>query len=86
MTLQKGGDELSQRLASHDDHLSYLFTLLTHDKTFITACQFLEDLLQARKSVLNLNTIRECLHLSTYGLRFFKMGQVLKLQIIIRTA
>ena len=59
MLVQKGGDELAEKLALHDDCLSYLFTLLAHEKTFITACQFLEDLLQARKSVLNLTSISE---------------------------
>ena len=56
------GEELSRRLTEHDDMLSYVFTLLGHGKTCITACQFLEDLLQARKEVLNLSTISEYLH------------------------
>ena len=56
------GEELSRRLTERDDMLSYVFTLLGHGKTCITACQFLEDLLQARREVLNLASIRECPH------------------------
>ncbi|KAK2190340.1 hypothetical protein NP493_84g05051 [Ridgeia piscesae] len=52
------GEELSRRLTERDDMLSYVFTLLGHGKTCITACQFLEDLLQARREVLNLASIR----------------------------
>ena len=55
--LQKYGEELACQIAEHDDVLDYVFTLLQHDKTCLTACQFLEDLLQARKQVLNLNNI-----------------------------
>ena len=55
--LQKYGEELGREIAEHDDVLDYVFTLLGHDKTCLTACQFIEDLLQARKQVLNLNSI-----------------------------
>ncbi|KAK2149750.1 hypothetical protein LSH36_438g02046 [Paralvinella palmiformis] len=55
--VEKYGEELACQIAEHDDVLDYVFTLLQHDKTCLTACQFLEDLLQARKQVLNLNNI-----------------------------
>ncbi|ELU14681.1 hypothetical protein CAPTEDRAFT_176924 [Capitella teleta] len=42
---------------NEDEHLDYLFSLLCQEKTFLTACQFLEDILQASKHVLNLNLI-----------------------------
>eukprot|EP00918_Siedleckia_nematoides_P024820 GHVU01053597.1.p1 GENE.GHVU01053597.1~~GHVU01053597.1.p1 ORF type:complete len:770 (-),score=71.82 GHVU01053597.1:2839-5148(-) len=51
------GEDLAQNLTERDDILNYLFVLLTHDKSCLNACQFLEDLLQARRTVLNLQSI-----------------------------
>lgn len=51
------GEELARGLTEREDILNYLFVLLTHDKTCLNACQFLEDLLQARRTVLNLQSI-----------------------------
>lgn len=51
------GEDLAKELTVHDDILNYMFTLLAHEKTCLTACQFLEDLLQARRQVLNLTSV-----------------------------
>jgi len=71
------GEELSRRLTERDDMLSYVFTLLGHGKTCITACQFLEDLLQARREVLNLASIRECPHSTSQQLYTSRVPTVL---------
>ena len=42
-----------------EDVLSYMFTLLAHQKTFIIACQLIEDMLQSKKILLDLNKISE---------------------------
>ena len=55
--LQKDGEEIAQGLMVHMETYNYMFTLLAHDKTCMPACQFLEDLLQSRKQVLNLTQI-----------------------------
>ncbi len=56
---EPGGGELSEKLTQDEVLMQYVFTLLTHKKTYMTACQFLEDMLQARRNVLNLNSVRE---------------------------
>ena len=53
------GETLGKKLTQNNDMMMYVFTLLAHKKTHMTACQFLEDILQARKTVLNLNTVRK---------------------------
>ena len=58
------GSDLSEKLTENADLMQYVFSLMAHKKTYMTACQFLEDMLQARRQVLNLNTIRESLSLS----------------------
>jgi Trpc4-associated protein len=60
------GEELAASLTKHEDILNYMFTLLTYDKTCLTACQFLEDMLQARRQVLNLNNISNLKNLISY--------------------
>jgi hypothetical protein len=61
--VQKDSQGIMQELADRDEHMDYLFSLLTQDKTYLTACQFLEDILQARKNVLNLKNISTCYHI-----------------------
>ena len=46
-------------LMDQEDVLSYMFTLLVHQKTFINSCQLIEDMLQSKKILLDLNKIRE---------------------------
>ena len=55
--LQDLGERLTAELTVHEDILTYCFRLLAHDKTCLMACQFLEDLLQARRQVLNLQSV-----------------------------
>ena len=59
--MKEEGEEIGRQLTEHEDLLNYVCTLLAHDKTCLTACQFLEDLLQARRQVLCLSTIRKFL-------------------------
>ena len=40
-----------------DDVLNYVFTLLSHTKTFINSCQLIEDMLQSKRQVLDLHRI-----------------------------
>ncbi|CAL1542010.1 unnamed protein product [Lymnaea stagnalis] len=40
-----------------DETMNYLFTLLANKKTFVNACQLIEDILQHRKDVLDLHRI-----------------------------
>ncbi|KAI8746483.1 short transient receptor potential channel 4-associated protein-like isoform X1 [Biomphalaria glabrata] len=40
-----------------DETMNYLFTLLATKKTFVNACQLIEDILQHRKDVLDLHRI-----------------------------
>ncbi|XP_059171134.1 short transient receptor potential channel 4-associated protein-like isoform X2 [Physella acuta] len=40
-----------------DETMNYLFTLLAAKKTFVNACQLIEDILQHRKDVLDLHRI-----------------------------
>lgn len=42
---------------SCDETMNYLFTLLASKKTFVNACQLVEDILQHRREVLDLHTI-----------------------------
>ena len=56
--MQSDGDKLAKQLTEDDDLLAYTFNLLAHTKTCLMACQFIEDLLQARRNVLNLHSIR----------------------------
>lgn len=56
---QPMGDQVTCKLLESDDVLNYVFTLLAHPKTFINACQLIEDMLQSRKDVLDLHRIRE---------------------------
>lgn len=40
------GEKVARELTDQQDFLSYLFTLLANEKTFLLACQTIEDLLQ----------------------------------------
>ncbi|CAI9716469.1 Hypothetical predicted protein [Octopus vulgaris] len=51
------GERVISRVLSKDDILNYIFTLLAQKKTFIAACQLLEDMLQMRQEVLDLHKI-----------------------------
>lgn len=51
------GERVTLKVLSKDDVLNYIFTLLAHKKTFIAACQLLEDMLQIRREVLDLHKI-----------------------------
>ncbi|XP_052817711.1 short transient receptor potential channel 4-associated protein-like isoform X2 [Mya arenaria] len=51
------GEEVTTYLMEQEDVLSYMFTLLAHQKTFINACQLIEDMLQSKKILLDLNKI-----------------------------
>ena len=53
------GQDLSDKLSNNEELLQYVFSLLSQKKTHMTACQFIEDILQSRKTVLNLNTMRK---------------------------
>jgi hypothetical protein len=44
-------------LMEDDDVLNYVFTLLSHTKTFINSCQLIEDMLQSKRQVLDLHRI-----------------------------
>ena len=52
-------------LSEQDDFVSYVFTLLAFDATAHTAAQMIEDVLQARRSILNLTSIRKS-HMIAY--------------------
>lgn len=51
------GEKVTTLLMEQDDILSYMFTLLAQKKTFINACQLIEDMLQSKKILLDLNNI-----------------------------
>ena len=55
--LQTVGEQVTTLLMEQDDILSYMFTLLAQQKTFINACQLIEDMLQSKKILLDLNKI-----------------------------
>lgn len=57
--LQSIGEQVTSLLMVDDEVLNYVFTLLAHQKTFINACQLIEDMLQSRKEVLDLHRISE---------------------------
>ncbi|XP_041375962.1 short transient receptor potential channel 4-associated protein-like [Gigantopelta aegis] len=50
-------EKVSHELLTNDDIINYIFTLLAHKKTFINACQLIEDMLQSRREVLDLHRI-----------------------------
>lgn len=52
------GEQVTSLLMVDDEVLNYVFTLLAHQKTFINACQLIEDMLQSRKEVLDLHRIK----------------------------
>ena len=56
---QSIAEKVSQELLCNDDTINYIFTLLAHKKTFINACQLIEDMLQSRREVLDLHRISE---------------------------
>jgi len=60
---QTVGEAVTSYLMEQENVLSYMFTLLTHQKTFINACQLIEDMLQSKKILLDLNKIRKSLNL-----------------------
>lgn len=51
------GDQVINMLMEDDEVLNYVFTLLTHKKTFINSCQLIEDMLQSKRQVLDLHRI-----------------------------
>ncbi|VDI28622.1 Trpc4-associated protein [Mytilus galloprovincialis] len=51
------GDHVINILMEDDEVLNYVFTLLSHTKTFINACQLVEDMLQSKRQVLDLHRI-----------------------------
>ena len=53
------GEDLATKLSNDEGLLQYVFSLLAQKKTHMTACQFIEDMLQSRKTVLNLNSMRK---------------------------
>ncbi|XP_053402088.1 short transient receptor potential channel 4-associated protein-like isoform X2 [Mercenaria mercenaria] len=57
MTPTTVGEQVTTYLMEQEDVLSYMFTLLAHQKTFIIACQLIEDMLQSKKILLDLNKI-----------------------------
>ena len=57
--LQPVGDQVTSKLLESDEVLNYIFTLLASQKTFVNACQLIEDMLQSRKDVLDLHRIRK---------------------------
>ncbi|KAH3768358.1 hypothetical protein DPMN_169570, partial [Dreissena polymorpha] len=58
MTPTTVGDQVTMCIMDQEDVLSYMFTLLAHQKTFINACQLIEDMLQSKKILLDLNKIK----------------------------
>ncbi|KAK3086456.1 hypothetical protein FSP39_018709 [Pinctada imbricata] len=50
------GERVMNKLVDYEI-LNYVFTLLAHQKTFIIACQLIEDMLQSTKEVLDLHKI-----------------------------
>ncbi|XP_061163195.1 short transient receptor potential channel 4-associated protein-like isoform X1 [Saccostrea echinata] len=52
------GEQVTAILMADDEVLNYVFTLLAHQKTFINACQLIEDMLQSRREVLDLHRIK----------------------------
>lgn len=67
LTTTPVGEQVTCKLLESDDVLNYVFTLLAHQKTFVNACQLIEDMLQSRRDVLdlhrihNLRTLLSCL-------------------------
>ncbi|KAL8560898.1 hypothetical protein ACOMHN_059082 [Nucella lapillus] len=57
LTTTRMGERVAGKLLECDDILNYVFTLLAHKKTYISACQLVEDMLQSRKDVLDLHRI-----------------------------
>lgn len=57
MTPTTVGEQVVTLLMEQEDILSYMFTLLAQKKTFINACQLIEDMLQSKKILLDLNKI-----------------------------
>lgn len=57
LTTTTVGDQVTNKLMDNDELLNYVFTLLAHPKTFVNACQLIEDMLQSRKDVLDLHRI-----------------------------
>ncbi|KAK3605673.1 hypothetical protein CHS0354_013470 [Potamilus streckersoni] len=57
MTACPIGDKITKTLMDEEDVLNYLFTLLAYQKTFVNACQLVEDMLQCKKIVLDLHSI-----------------------------
>ncbi|XP_046354542.1 short transient receptor potential channel 4-associated protein-like isoform X1 [Haliotis rubra] len=57
ITTTSVGERVTTELMRSDDTLNYIFTLLAHQKTFVNACQLIEDMLQSRKEVLDLHRI-----------------------------
>lgn len=57
------GEQVTTKLVDEDDVMDYVFSLLAYDETCLTACQLIEDMLQARNTVLNLNLITNLRHL-----------------------
>ncbi|XP_005093556.1 short transient receptor potential channel 4-associated protein isoform X1 [Aplysia californica] len=55
-TVYDGKKPISKEL-SCDETMNYLFTLLASKKTFVNACQLVEDILQHRREVLDLHSI-----------------------------
>ncbi|XP_064640748.1 short transient receptor potential channel 4-associated protein-like isoform X2 [Lineus longissimus] len=51
------GTKVAKDLTKNHDLMNYLFTLFAHRKTYLTTCELVEDMLQARRSVFNLTTI-----------------------------
>lgn len=53
------GEKIIAKLMECDEILNYVFTLLSHKKTFINSCQLIEDMLQSKREVIDLHRIRE---------------------------
>lgn len=65
LTTTRMGEHVAGKLLECDDILNYVFTLLAHKKTYISACQLIEDMLQSRKDVLDLHRIHNLQQLIT---------------------
>ncbi|BFZ19838.1 hypothetical protein BsWGS_22876 [Bradybaena similaris] len=64
-TVCVGDKPLSKELFC-DETMNYLFSLLASKKTFVNACQLIEDILQHRKEVLDLHRITNLRALIAY--------------------
>ncbi|KAL5022171.1 hypothetical protein ScPMuIL_001326 [Solemya velum] len=51
------GEKIISKLMECDEILNYVFTLLSHKKTFINSCQLIEDMLQSKREVIDLHRI-----------------------------